>query len=159
METCVCVVRRPPREKMCQLAATYLNRTANHNHTHTGAILTKLDGDTRGGAALSVRGVSGKPIKVRCPCMIVHVCIAHDGFQMDWLSYTKSKLQTHRQTNPTPNSSSAWARRWRSSSPSTRTAWPPASSAWCVRASRKGGHDRTHNRRLFGGSNCGRGFA
>ncbi|MBZ8179254.1 signal recognition particle protein [Oscillatoria salina] len=29
----------------------------------TGAILTKLDGDTRGGAALSVRGVSGKPIK------------------------------------------------------------------------------------------------
>ena len=29
----------------------------------TGAILTKLDGDTRGGAALSVREVSGKPIK------------------------------------------------------------------------------------------------
>ncbi|MDR9404810.1 MAG: signal recognition particle protein [Halothece sp. Uz-M2-17] len=29
----------------------------------TGAILTKLDGDTRGGAALSVRQVSGQPIK------------------------------------------------------------------------------------------------
>jgi len=29
----------------------------------TGAILTKMDGDSRGGAALSVRGVSGKPIK------------------------------------------------------------------------------------------------
>eukprot|EP01035_Chromulina_nebulosa_P028983 gene28983-38342_t len=29
----------------------------------SGAILTKMDGDTRGGAALSVRGVSGKPIK------------------------------------------------------------------------------------------------
>jgi signal recognition particle subunit SRP54 len=29
----------------------------------TGAILTKLDGDTRGGAALSVRAISGKPIK------------------------------------------------------------------------------------------------
>jgi len=29
----------------------------------TGAILTKLDGDTRGGSAVSVRGVSGKPIK------------------------------------------------------------------------------------------------
>ena len=29
----------------------------------TGAILTKMDGDTRGGAALSVREVSGKPIK------------------------------------------------------------------------------------------------
>lgn len=29
----------------------------------TGAILTKLDGDTRGGAALSVKAVTGKPIK------------------------------------------------------------------------------------------------
>lgn len=29
----------------------------------TGAILTKLDGDARGGAALSVRAVTGKPIK------------------------------------------------------------------------------------------------
>jgi len=29
----------------------------------SGVILTKLDGDTRGGAALSVRAVTGKPIK------------------------------------------------------------------------------------------------
>ena len=29
----------------------------------TGAVLTKLDGDTRGGAALSMRHVTGKPIK------------------------------------------------------------------------------------------------
>lgn len=29
----------------------------------TGAVLTKLDGDSRGGAAVSIRGVSGKPIK------------------------------------------------------------------------------------------------
>jgi signal recognition particle subunit SRP54 len=42
---------------------------ANLTHTFqeeigiTGAILTKLDGDTRGGAALSVRQVSGQPIK------------------------------------------------------------------------------------------------
>ena len=28
-----------------------------------GIILTKLDGDTRGGAALSTRAVTGKPIK------------------------------------------------------------------------------------------------
>ena len=28
-----------------------------------GAILTKMDGDSRGGAALSVNAVSGKPIK------------------------------------------------------------------------------------------------
>ncbi len=29
----------------------------------TGAVLTKMDGDTRGGAALSVKAVTGKPIK------------------------------------------------------------------------------------------------
>jgi signal recognition particle subunit SRP54 len=29
----------------------------------TGVVLTKLDGDTRGGAALSVRAVTGKPIR------------------------------------------------------------------------------------------------
>ena len=29
----------------------------------TGVILTKLDGDTRGGAALSIKAVTGKPIK------------------------------------------------------------------------------------------------
>ena len=28
-----------------------------------GVIITKMDGDTRGGAALSVRAVTGKPIK------------------------------------------------------------------------------------------------
>jgi len=31
-----------------------------------GVILTKLDGDTRGGAALSVKAVTGKPIKFAC---------------------------------------------------------------------------------------------
>src|SRR3546814_18330786 len=29
----------------------------------TGVVLTKLDGDARGGAALSVRHVTGKPLK------------------------------------------------------------------------------------------------
>ena len=34
------------------------------SYTHlTGVILTKLDGDTRGGAALSVKSITGKPIK------------------------------------------------------------------------------------------------
>ncbi|HXD52181.1 MAG TPA: signal recognition particle protein, partial [Burkholderiales bacterium] len=32
----------------------------------TGVVLTKLDGDARGGAALSVRQVTGKPIKFAC---------------------------------------------------------------------------------------------
>jgi len=37
--------------------------TFNNMLDITGVILTKLDGDTRGGAALSVRYVTGKPIK------------------------------------------------------------------------------------------------
>ncbi len=37
--------------------------TFNKQLDITGVILTKLDGDTRGGAALSVRHVTGKPIK------------------------------------------------------------------------------------------------
>ena len=41
----------------------FLNCRFNKDIGITGAILTKMDGDTRGGAALSVRGVSGKPIK------------------------------------------------------------------------------------------------
>ena len=35
----------------------------NEQLTIDGVIITKLDGDTRGGAALSVRAVTGKPIK------------------------------------------------------------------------------------------------
>ncbi|SKA92189.1 signal recognition particle subunit FFH/SRP54 (srp54) [Caloramator quimbayensis] len=35
----------------------------NNSLDITGAILTKLDGDTRGGAAISVKAVTGKPIK------------------------------------------------------------------------------------------------
>ncbi|MCL2930771.1 MAG: signal recognition particle protein [Trichodesmium sp. MAG_R03] len=45
-----------------QEAAT-LTRTFNDQIGITGSILTKMDGDTRGGAALSVRRISGKPIK------------------------------------------------------------------------------------------------
>ena len=45
-----------------QEAAT-LTHTFHERIGITGAILTKLDGDTRGGAALSVRQVSGQPIK------------------------------------------------------------------------------------------------
>ncbi len=43
--------------------AANLTRTFNDQIGITGAILTKLDGDTRGGAALSVRQISGQPIK------------------------------------------------------------------------------------------------
>lgn len=45
-----------------QEAAT-LTRTFHEEIGITGAILTKMDGDSRGGAALSVRQISGQPIK------------------------------------------------------------------------------------------------
>ncbi|TFI51295.1 signal recognition particle protein [Mastigocladus laminosus UU774] len=43
--------------------AANLTRTFHEQIGITGAILTKLDGDSRGGAALSVRRISGAPIK------------------------------------------------------------------------------------------------
>ena len=43
--------------------AANLTRTFHDQIGITGAILTKMDGDTRGGSALSVRQISGQPIK------------------------------------------------------------------------------------------------
>lgn len=43
--------------------AASLTRTFHEQIGITGAILTKMDGDSRGGAALSVRHISGQPIK------------------------------------------------------------------------------------------------
>ncbi|MCF7932675.1 MAG: signal recognition particle protein [Acholeplasmataceae bacterium] len=43
--------------------AANIAKSFHEQLTATGAILTKLDGDTRGGAALSIREVSGIPIK------------------------------------------------------------------------------------------------
>ena len=43
--------------------AVNVAQTFNENLGVDGVILTKLDGDTRGGAAISVKAVTGKPIK------------------------------------------------------------------------------------------------
>lgn len=43
--------------------AVNVAKTFNERLEITGVILTKLDGDTRGGACLSVKAVTGKPIK------------------------------------------------------------------------------------------------
>lgn len=43
--------------------AVMVATTFNDQLDITGVILTKLDGDTRGGAALSIKAVTGKPIK------------------------------------------------------------------------------------------------
>lgn len=43
--------------------AVIVAETFNNELEITGVILTKLDGDTRGGAALSIKAVTGKPIK------------------------------------------------------------------------------------------------
>jgi signal recognition particle subunit SRP54 len=50
-------------DSMAGQEAAELTRVFNDKVNITGAILTKLDGDSRGGAALSIRKVSGKPIK------------------------------------------------------------------------------------------------
>ena len=43
--------------------AVNVAQTFNERLNVTGVILTKLDGDTRGGACLSIKAVTGKPIK------------------------------------------------------------------------------------------------
>lgn len=43
--------------------AVNVAKSFNEQLDVTGVVLTKLDGDTRGGAALSIRSVTGKPIK------------------------------------------------------------------------------------------------
>lgn len=43
--------------------AVNVAETFNNSLDLSGIILTKLDGDTRGGAALSIRDITGKPIK------------------------------------------------------------------------------------------------
>jgi signal recognition particle subunit SRP54 len=50
-------------DSMIGQEAVNVATTFNEKLDITGVILTKLDGDTRGGAALSIRAVTGKPIK------------------------------------------------------------------------------------------------
>ena len=50
-------------DSMTGQVAVDVAKTFNEKLDITGVILTKLDGDTRGGAALSVRYITGKPIK------------------------------------------------------------------------------------------------
>lgn len=50
-------------DAMTGQAAVDVAQGFNEQLDITGVVLTKLDGDTRGGAALSIRSVTGKPIK------------------------------------------------------------------------------------------------
>ncbi len=50
-------------DSMIGQEAAEITRSFNDQVGITGAVLTKLDGDSRGGAALSIRKVSGAPIK------------------------------------------------------------------------------------------------
>ena len=50
-------------DSMIGQEAADLTRSFHEKVGITGAVLTKLDGDSRGGAALSIRKISGKPIK------------------------------------------------------------------------------------------------
>ncbi|MGM9971900.1 MAG: signal recognition particle protein [Anaeroplasmataceae bacterium] len=46
--------------------AVNVAKTFNDYLAITGVVLTKLDGDTRGGAALSIKSITGVPIKLAC---------------------------------------------------------------------------------------------
>ena len=50
-------------DSMMGQVAVSVAKTFNERLEVTGVILTKLDGDTRGGACLSIKAVTGKPIK------------------------------------------------------------------------------------------------
>ncbi len=50
-------------DSMIGQEAAELTRSFHEKVGITGSVLTKLDGDSRGGAALSIRKISGKPIK------------------------------------------------------------------------------------------------
>ncbi|MBQ7307622.1 MAG: signal recognition particle protein [Clostridia bacterium] len=50
-------------DSMTGQVAVDVATTFNNKIDITGVVLTKLDGDTRGGAALSIKAVTGKPIK------------------------------------------------------------------------------------------------
>lgn len=50
-------------DAMTGQVAADVAKTFNETLEITGVIITKLDGDTRGGAALSIREITGKPIK------------------------------------------------------------------------------------------------
>lgn len=51
-------------DSMIGQEAANVAREFNEQLSITGVILTKIDGDTRGGAALSIREITGKPIKL-----------------------------------------------------------------------------------------------
>lgn len=46
--------------------AVNVAKTFNEYLNVTGVVLTKMDGDTRGGAALSIKSITGVPIKLSC---------------------------------------------------------------------------------------------
>ena len=50
-------------DAMMGQVAVNVAKTFNERLEVTGIVLTKLDGDTRGGACLSIKAVTGKPIK------------------------------------------------------------------------------------------------
>ncbi len=50
-------------DSMMGQVAVNVAKTFNERLEVTGVILTKLDGDTRGGACLSIKAVTGKPVK------------------------------------------------------------------------------------------------
>src|SRR3712207_2392893 len=56
------MIRRPPRPTLFPYTTLFRSEAFRDGVGITGVVLSKLDGDARGGAALSVRHVTGQPI-------------------------------------------------------------------------------------------------
>jgi signal recognition particle subunit SRP54 len=98
----------------------------------TGVVLTKMDGDARGGAALSIRHVTGQPIKFIGtgekpdafepfhPDRITGRILGHG----DMLSLLEKHSSATASPSKTSANNSAKSRRWAPCSPSSRCSLP-----------------------------------
>src|SRR3546814_2167316 len=64
----------------------------NDRLDYTGVVLTKLDGDTRGGAALSIKSVVNKPIKFRSE---EHTSELQSLMRISYAVFCLKKKKTH----------------------------------------------------------------
>ena len=103
-------------------------RSADEFHkklTLTGVVLTKMDGDARGGAALSIRQVTGQPIKfigvgekydALEPFHPDRIVVAHSGHGRHPVADRKGRAadrQEESRRNRQPRRSPATASRWK----------------------------------------------
>ncbi len=110
--------------------AVNLARTFNERMPLTGIVLTRIDGDGRGGAALSMRAVTGKPIKLlgtgeKLEASRISTQSASQAASSAWATWSALSRR------PPRRSRSKRPRRWRQEAAkgrSTSRTWPSSSS-------------------------------